>query len=122
MAVRAETEDEPTIVCHFGMTGSLRCCSPDTAFHAHDRIVLTFEGSRRLCYRDQRKLQGIRLADAAAVGRILGRLGPDALDVNWMQLRQILHERRGAVKSVLMDQSVVAGLGNLLCDEVLWRA
>ncbi|MFI5519978.1 Fpg/Nei family DNA glycosylase [Streptomyces platensis] len=112
----------PTLVFHFGMTGSLWCCSPDEPFAGHDRLVLTLDDTRSLRYRDQRKLQGVQLADESAVDRILERLGPDALTVGRAELTDRLSARRGAVKSALMDQSVIAGLGNLLCDEILWRA
>jgi formamidopyrimidine-DNA glycosylase len=112
----------PTLVCHFGMTGSLRCCSPGDPVERHDRILLTMDGTRTLRYRDQRKLQGVRLTDDAGVERILARLGPDALGVDGPRFTHLLSGRRGAVKSALMDQSVIAGLGNLLCDEILWRA
>ncbi|WP_407289147.1 Fpg/Nei family DNA glycosylase [Streptomyces sp. BP-8] len=118
----APTDGGPTLVFHFGMTGSLWCCSPDEPLAAHDRLVLTLGDARSLRYRDQRKLQGVQLADEAAVDRILDRLGPDALVVDRGELTELLSGRRGAVKSALMDQSVIAGLGNLLCDEILWRA
>ncbi|MFF4696186.1 zinc finger domain-containing protein [Streptomyces chattanoogensis] len=62
------------------------------------------------------------MADDAAVDRILDRLGPDALTMDRAELADLLSRRRGAIKSALMDQSVIAGLGNLLCDEILWRA
>ncbi|MFI9600026.1 Fpg/Nei family DNA glycosylase [Streptomyces sp. NPDC052043] len=114
--------DGPTLVWHFGMTGSLRCCSPDEPVERHDRILLTLDDSRQLRYRDQRKLQGVRLVDDTEVERITDGLGPDALTVRGAEFRELLSGRRRAVKSVLMDQSVIAGLGNLLCDEILWRA
>ncbi|WP_316752061.1 Fpg/Nei family DNA glycosylase [Streptomyces herbicida] len=116
------TADGLTLVCHFGMTGALRCCALDEPIEAHDRIVLTLDNVRTLRYRDQRKLQGIQLADQNVVDRILGGLGPDALTVKRAEFKELLSGRRGAVKSALMDQSVIAGLGNLLCDEILWRA
>lgn len=116
------TDGGPTVVFHFGMTGSLRCCAREEAIEAHDRVVLTLDGDRNLCYRDQRKLQGVQLAGNAAVDRILEGLGPDALAVNREEFLELLSGRRGGVKSALMDQSVIAGLGNLLCDEILWRA
>ncbi|MGW0706346.1 Fpg/Nei family DNA glycosylase [Streptomyces sp. NPDC002643] len=119
------TDGEQTLVCHFGMTGSLFCCSPDDPVEAHDRVLLTLDGTRgtrSLRYRDQRKLQGVRLADGPAVDRIEAKLGPDALTVGRDEFRELLSGRRGAVKAALMDQSVLAGLGNLLCDEILWRA
>ncbi|MGW1892349.1 Fpg/Nei family DNA glycosylase [Streptomyces sp. NPDC002004] len=116
------TVDGPTLLWHFGMTGSLRCCSSVEPIEPHDRIVLTLDGTRDLRYRDQRKLQGVQLADENAVARVLEGLGPDALTVGRAEFQELLWERRGGVKSALMDQSVIAGLGNLLCDEILWRA
>ena len=50
------------------------------------------------------------------------RLGPDAFDLTLAQLRVIIAKSRAPVKAVIMDQSRIAGLGNLLCDEILWRA
>ncbi|MFG2493055.1 Fpg/Nei family DNA glycosylase [Streptomyces caniferus] len=118
----APMDGGPTLVFHFGMTGSLWCCSPDEPLAVHDRLVLTLDDVRSLRFRDQRKLQGVQLLGDSAVGRILDRLGPDALAVDRAELAELLSGRRGAVKSALMDQSVIAGLGNLLCDEILWRA
>ncbi|MEW2544251.1 DNA-formamidopyrimidine glycosylase family protein [Streptomyces sp. NPDC047002] len=112
----------PVLAFHFGMTGSLRCGARDEAPAPHDRIVFTLDGPRSLRYRDQRKLQGVRLTDAAGIDRIREGLGPDALSVHKPEFEEALAGRRGAVKSELMDQSVIAGLGNLLCDEILWRA
>ncbi|MFE0516321.1 Fpg/Nei family DNA glycosylase [Streptomyces sp. NPDC058964] len=114
--------DGCTLVCHFGMTGSLRCCARDEPIDVHDRIVLTIDDARSLRYRDQRKLQGVRLADENAVARILDALGPDALTVTQAEFLEVLTRRRATIKGALMDQSVIAGLGNLLCDEILWRA
>ncbi len=80
-------------------------------------------GGRQLHYRDQRKLQGLWLADDDAdVARMLRRQGPDALAVDRGEFEAALASRRGRVKTVLTDQSVLAGLGNLLADEILWRA
>ncbi|MFF4152811.1 Fpg/Nei family DNA glycosylase [Streptomyces sp. NPDC001651] len=113
----------PTLALHFGMTGSLVCAGPDDPVAPHDRVLFTLSGDRRLRYRDQRKLQGLWLAeDAAAVARLLAGQGPDALDVDRERFDEALRGRRGAVKGVLLDQSAVAGLGNLLADEILWRA
>ncbi|EKX60046.1 Fpg/Nei family DNA glycosylase [Streptomyces ipomoeae] len=116
------TDDGPVLAWHFGMSGSLLCCSPDDPVEAHDRVVFTLDDSRSLRCRDQRKLQGLRLAERTAVDRIEAELGPDALAIERDEFLELLSGRRGAVKGALMDQSVIAGLGNLLCDEILWRA
>lgn len=113
----------PALVWHFGMTGELVCARTDDPLDTHDRVVLVLDDERQLRYRDQRKLQGIRLStDPGALERLLDRLGPDALDMARPDFLELLAGRRGTVKGVLMDQSLIAGLGNLLSDEILWRA
>ncbi|MYQ37693.1 formamidopyrimidine-DNA glycosylase [Streptomyces sp. LamerLS-316] len=118
----APTDDGPTLAWHFGMTGSLRCCSPEEEIHRHDRLVLTLDDGRQVRYRDQRKLKGVSWMSDHDRDRLLDGLGPDALTVGTAEFEEALSRRRSAVKSALMDQSLVAGLGNLLCDEILWRA
>lgn len=118
-----------TLLMHFGMTGRLVCCSASDALAQHDRVVFTLEGwdrrhgdDRQLRYRDQRKLKGLWLADDAGVERLLGEQGPDAAELSRDAFEELLSGRRGGVKSTLTDQSVLAGLGNLLADEILWQA
>jgi formamidopyrimidine-DNA glycosylase len=119
----ARTDDGPTLMLHFGMTGRLVCGRPDDEVEAHDRVLFTVDGGRRLQYRDQRKLRGLWLADDESdVVRLLDGQGPDAMAVGREDFEAALASRRGRVKSVLTDQSVLAGLGNLLADEILWRA
>jgi len=110
-----------TVLLHFGMTGSLRWATLDDDRHQHDRVIFVFdEGELR--YRDMRKLQGLHLAgDAAELDRLLAGVGPDALEVSKERFRDLLGRRR-RLKELLADQSVLSGLGNLLVDEILWRA
>lgn len=114
--------DGPVVLLHFGMTGSLHWSASGEPRHRHDRVVFVLDGGE-LRYRDMRKLKGLTLArDQAEAGRILTGLGPDALSVGAEDFARLLESRRGAVKAVLVDQHVIAGLGNLLADEILWRA
>ncbi|MGI9031549.1 MAG: Fpg/Nei family DNA glycosylase [Ilumatobacteraceae bacterium] len=111
----------PALVFHCGMTGSLLATARGTAHDRFDRMVLVATAEVR--YRDARKLGGIWLAeDEAAIDDIIGPQGPDARAVSHSELTGRLRDRRGAIKPVLMDQRVLAGLGNMLSDEVLWRA
>jgi formamidopyrimidine-DNA glycosylase len=112
--------DGPTVLFHFGMTGGLLCCSRTDPPHPHDRVVFEVD-DRQLRYRDQRKLQGIWLGDDA-VAKVLSEQGPDALGLGRAEFVQLLSGRRGTIKAAIIDQSVIAGLGNLLSDEILWRA
>ena len=114
--------DGPTLLLHFGMTGDLIWSGDEPDRHRHDRLILHLaEGELR--YRDLRRFGGAWLAfDAADVATVTGPLGPDALDVTREEFLRRLERRRGGVKAALMDQSLVAGVGNLIADEVLWQA
>ncbi|MFD7502935.1 Fpg/Nei family DNA glycosylase [Streptomyces sp. NPDC059850] len=112
-----------TLILHFGMTGGLVCRSGDDPPERFGRVTLTLDDGHQLRYHDQRKLRGLWLAATDAdVDRVLGEQGPDALSLGRAELDTLLAGRRGRVKATLTDQSVVAGLGNLLGDEILWRA
>lgn len=114
---------DPSVIFHFGMTGELIWTGvhSDEPHHRHDRIVVTTEHGE-LRYRDMRKLQGVRLAvDDYGVNDVLEETGPDANEIAADQLGTRLGRTKRQVKSALMDQAVVAGLGNLLADEILWR-
>jgi formamidopyrimidine-DNA glycosylase len=107
------------VLFHFGMTGELRWAR-DGDRHPHDRVVFVLPGGE-LRFRDMRKLQGIRFAaDDDAVARILDDVGPDAMEVGRERFAELLTRRQ--VKATLTDQSVIGGIGNLLADEILWRA
>jgi len=85
----------------------------DPAWH---RFGVTFADGGTMYLRDPRRLGGVELDPDE------DRLGPDAFDLTLAQLRTITAKSRAPVKAVIMDQSRIAGLGNLLCDEALWRA
>jgi formamidopyrimidine-DNA glycosylase len=54
--------------------------------------------------------------------RVTGPLGPDATEVDLERFRELLADRRGTLKGALLDQRLIAGLGNLMVDELAWRA
>ncbi|AYY14044.1 Fpg/Nei family DNA glycosylase [Actinobacteria bacterium YIM 96077] len=119
---RKHRKADPSVIFHFGMTGELTWSQHDDGErHQHDRVAFV-TGSGELRYRDMRKLHGIRLAsDDHEVEVLLAGLGPDAADASRDQLRERAGSGQRRIKSALMDQATIAGLGNLLVDEILWR-
>jgi formamidopyrimidine-DNA glycosylase len=115
--------DGPALLLHFGMTGHLVWSGDEPERHRHDRLFLAFREGGELRYRNMRKLGGVWLAhDPSEAAAVLGPLGPDALGLGRRPFLDLLDRRRGGIKAVLMDQSFVAGVGNLIADEVLWQA
>jgi formamidopyrimidine-DNA glycosylase len=79
-------------------------------------VILRFDDGGELRLRDPRRLGGVELDPDES------RLGPDAFTLTVKELDRALARRTAPVKAVLMDQARIAGLGNLLTDEALWRA
>jgi formamidopyrimidine-DNA glycosylase len=111
----------PVLLLHFGMTGAISWESADAERHRHDRVTFELDDGE-LRYRDMRKLRGIWLAaDRDAAEELLGDLGPDSLAISREEFTRVVAARR-QVKATLLDQSALSGLGNLLADEICWRA
>jgi formamidopyrimidine-DNA glycosylase len=114
--------DGPVLLVHSGMTGHPYFASRGSDGIGYERLVIGLDRGE-LRYADLRKLGGIWLAaDDDQAAEVMGKQGPDALDLDLASFQKALHGRRGALKPTLMDQSVIAGLGNLLVDEICWRA
>jgi formamidopyrimidine-DNA glycosylase len=109
---------------HFGMSGDLSYYKEGEAEPRFARIVFHFEGGAHLAFEDMR-LFGLADLVSSPEGFIADRaLGPDPLDASftYRRFRELLARRRGAIKSLLMSQEVIAGLGNLWVDETLYLA
>lgn len=109
---------------HFGMTGDLKYYSDEDDALDHQRLVLDFEGGAHLGYRNMRKLGQIGwVSDPEDFIDEIG-LGPDPLesDLDLRRFRERLAGRRGTIKGTLMNQSVLAGLGNVYTDEILFQS
>lgn len=122
--VLARTDDGegPTVVMHFGMTGYLTWGERDGERAEHDRVVFVCEDGE-LRFNLTRMFGGVWLArDGSQLREVTGDLGPDAADLDRDDLADLLTDRRGGAKSALMDQELVAGIGNIVADETLWRA
>jgi formamidopyrimidine-DNA glycosylase len=111
---------EAEVLMHFGMTGRLDWARRGSERHRHDRIVFVCRGGE-LRYRNMRKFGGIWISKRGRE-RVTGPLGPDAAEIDRERFYELLSGRRGGIKAALMDQKLIAGLGNLMVDEIAWRA
>jgi len=110
------------LLIHLRMTGKLRFAAPDEVPGRHDHLIVAFADGRRLVFNDTRKFGRFRLAAAGADP--LPDLGPEPLDAAFTSdvLQKRLRGKARKIKPLLLDQTTVAGLGNIYVDESLWQA
>ena len=107
---------------HFGMTGSLHYFKHEKQAPKHARVLFVFANAHRLAFEDQRKFGEVGLLKDVDEFLKKRALGPDALDISLPQFKEIFGKHRGAVKTILLNQKLIAGIGNIYADEILFRA
>jgi formamidopyrimidine-DNA glycosylase len=117
-------DSEQTLIIHLRMTGQLAVVADDSPVLSglHLRAVFDLADGRHLTFTDARKFGRIWLVDA--IEQVVGKLGPEPLDWTFTPevLAERLRKRRVAIKALLLDQTVVAGVGNIYADEALFMA
>lgn len=110
------------LLMHFGMTGALEWFGEEPP--AYTRVLWRFRGPPHLAYVNVRMLGHVSLVDDVDAYLAAKGIGPDALDpaLDFEAFSAALGSGRRSVKAALMDQSVVAGIGNVYSDEILFQA
>lgn len=128
----ADLDRGGTVLWHLGMSGRMLVegAAPG-AFHRdpgvyarHDHIVLTLESGTTITFNDARRFGMVDLIRVGAAHPLLDHLGPEPFDpaFDGAHLRAAFAGKRVPVKQALLDQRIVAGLGNIYVSESLWRA
>jgi formamidopyrimidine-DNA glycosylase len=136
-----ELSSKYSLVIHLKMTGQLVFRSEDERFGAghpnnslvgelpdkSTRVTLVFDDGSRLFFNDQRKFGWMRLIPTAEVVNLdfFKKVGPEPLnaDFTWQILQERLQRRKNtSIKAAILDQTVLAGIGNIYADEALWGA
>jgi formamidopyrimidine-DNA glycosylase len=126
--ILARLDDGNLLLAHLGMTGSMRVrpVDPARALLPHDHVVLETDDGISITFHDPRRFGMIDLVAAGQMAnhKLLSGLGPEPLDATFTAsvLSVALAGKRTPIKAALLDQSVVAGLGNIYVCEALYRA
>ena len=130
-----------SLVIHLKMTGQLVFVSQDTRFgagHPNDslvntlpdkstRVTLEFKDGTRLFFNDQRKFGWVKLMPTAEIANLpfMQKVGPEPLELDFSVndfAERFKRRSRTNIKAAILDQSVIAGVGNIYADESLWGA
>ncbi|HET9810572.1 MAG TPA: bifunctional DNA-formamidopyrimidine glycosylase/DNA-(apurinic or apyrimidinic site) lyase [Sphingomicrobium sp.] len=117
-----DTDRGDTLVFHLGMSGKWRV--DPLELHAHDHLVLETEEGRRIALNDPRRFGSVDLVPTGKVDDWgpVGTLGPEPTGLDPGELHSNLRGRIAPIKTLLLDQRLVAGLGNIYVCEALHRA
>ena len=110
------------LLVHLGMTGQLVVCAAEAPIAPHTHAFFTLDDGRELRYTDIRRFGQIRTLSTDDHFEALGKLGLDPLEATEAQFAEKIRGRRAMVKALLLNQSVLRGMGNIYTDESLWRA
>lgn len=123
MAVERETQQRVVLI-QLGMSGQVTLVNtPRIPQAKHVHAVWTLNGGQRIAFRDPRRFGGIKLlSDLQSLKQTWDTLGPDALTIQANALGNAISASRRMIKAALLDQSVLAGVGNIYADEALHRS
>lgn len=117
-----ETSGEKILVMHFGMTGRPNYYKEVDDHPKFGHIVLTFENGFHFAFENKRKLGWWDLTDSIDDYKIAHKLSDDARDLSFDDFKNSLENRKTQIKKILLDQSVAAGVGNWMADEILYQS
>jgi len=110
------------MVVHFGMTGDFSYFKQDETPPKRAKVFFKFDNGFCLSYNSRRKFGWLDLAENIGDYQKNKKLGPDALDIEAGHLLERLQKSTAPIKARLLDQSVLAGVGNWVADEVLYQS
>lgn len=117
--------DSGTMIVHLGMSGSLRLLREDEPPRTHDHLDILFADGRYLRYHDPRRFGSFHWTTSDPLQhKLLRHLGPEPLQdgFNGRYLKAALRGRRAAIKQLLLDARIVAGVGNIYANEALFSS
>jgi formamidopyrimidine-DNA glycosylase len=111
------------LMIRLGMTGQVTVQPSEAALEPHTHVLMPLDdGREELRFCDVRRFGSLRVLGRQEIEAILGTLGPDAREISEEEFFGAMRGRRGAIKSWLMNQQALAGLGNIYADEALHAA
>jgi formamidopyrimidine-DNA glycosylase len=111
-----------SLLVHLGMTGQLAPCAASQPSAKHTHVWFTLDDGRELRYTDPRRFGRMAYLNGALLADELTNFGADPLQVSEHEFAERIRSRSSRIKALLLDQTVLRGVGNIYADESLWRA
>jgi formamidopyrimidine-DNA glycosylase len=113
-----------SLLGHLRMSGQLLYLPSTAPMEKHTHLIFHLDDGHHLRYRDQRQFGWLQLAETTGLEEHpqVAKLGPEPLEVPQEEFVRMVTSRRRQIKPLLMDQTILAGMGNIYVDEALFRA
>lgn len=121
-AIAQNAEKTRALLVHLGMTGSLAPASSTQPEEKHTHVRFLLDDGRELRYIDPRRFGRIAYLEDASLSAELEKFGAEPLLIDADEFASRIRARRARIKALLLDQTVLRGVGNIYADESLWRA
>ena len=116
------TDRESALLVHLGMTGMLRPQPTGEPHAKHTHVVALLDNGRELRYIDPRRFGRMAYLAGESLQEELRRFGADPLEAGLEEFTARIRGKRARIKTLLLDQRVLRGVGNIYADESLWKA
>lgn len=113
-----------TLLVHLGMTGQFTVVPTGTAIETHTHRLFDLDNNTQLRFRDVRRFGSMEVypSESAALANLGEKLGPEPFDIPAAAFASDVRGSKRTLKAILLDQSIVAGVGNIYADEASFRA
>lgn len=115
--------DDYSLLVHQKMTGHFLYdkWNEKDKYNSYIHLKFFLDNGKILAFSDLRKFAKVKLQKNKDLVKELGLLGPEPLEINFKEFRKLFEKKRGKIKKILMDQSIIVGIGNIYADEILWE-
>lgn len=114
-------ESGDTIPLHLRMTGSLIVCPKDMEMGKHTHLILTLDDNNEIRYEDTRRFGRFWIIENGKDDESgINKLGKEPFDVSFTYLKDRIYKSKKTIKELLLDQTIIAGIGNIYSDEILF--
>ncbi|MBI5029844.1 MAG: bifunctional DNA-formamidopyrimidine glycosylase/DNA-(apurinic or apyrimidinic site) lyase [Chloroflexi bacterium] len=118
--LHSKSKDRKYLLVHLRMTGGFCIDEQRIRRDKHMHVCFQLDNGLELRFRDPRKFGRMWLVDDP--DQVVGKLGPEPLDISLREFHRLFETRRGNLKPLLLNQTFIAGIGNIYADESLWYA
>ena len=115
--------EDVAFISHLRMEGKYQICKKGDILSKHDHVIFVLDEGMELRYNDVRKFGRLKLVDHDDYKNQLplSKLGPEPFEIDYLELYQKLKKKNKVIKTVLLDQSIMTGIGNIYANEICYQ-